>query len=110
MPRKGSRVYSVATLRRLWAAGKTHQEIAAALGCSEVYVSQLRKRHKLPKRRMKNTPPVLIDPTEDEIISRAAAIRRKNLEVLRCSNPKSSSGVGGIRCVGWDGYRFHGFA
>lgn len=102
-------VYDVNVLRRLWAAGKTHQQIAAALGCSEMYVSQLRQRHNLPKRRMKFTPPVAVDPTEAEIAARAAQIRAKHLDELRRSDPKPST-LGNIRCVGWNGYQFDSFA
>lgn len=102
-------VYDVDVLRRLWAAGKTHQQIAAALGCSELYVSQLRQRHDLPRRRKKYTPPVSDDPTEEEIAARAAEIRKRHLDELRQSDPKPST-IGAIRCVGWNGYRFDSFA
>jgi len=77
MPRKGSCVYSVSELKRLWAAGKTHQQIAAALGCSEMYVSQLRQRHNLPFRRKKYYGPKEKDPTPEEIAERAAECRAK---------------------------------
>jgi hypothetical protein len=82
MPQKGSCVYSVSELKRLWAAGKTHQEIAAALGCSEMYVSQLRERHQLPKRRQVRHGPQEFDPTPEQIAERAAECRARRPEVI----------------------------
>jgi len=80
MPRKGSCTYSLTTLRRLWAAGKTHHEIAAALGCSEMYVSQLRERHQLPRRRRAFHGPQEDDPTPEQIAERAAECRARRPE------------------------------
>lgn len=77
MPRKGSCTYNLTTLQRLWAAGKTHQEIAAALGCSEMYVSQLRERHQLPRRRRAFHGPQEDDPTPEQIAERAAECRAR---------------------------------
>ena len=77
MPRKGSCVYSVDELKRLWADGKTHQEIASALGCSEMYVSQLRERHQLPRRRRSFHGPQEDDPTPEQIAERAAECRAR---------------------------------
>jgi hypothetical protein len=77
MPKRGSSVYSLTLLKRLWADGKTHQEIAAALGCSEMYVSQLRERHKLPRRRQVRHGPQEFDPTPEQIAERAAECRAR---------------------------------
>jgi hypothetical protein len=115
MPRKGSCVYSVSELKRLWAAGKTHQEIAAALGCSEIYVAQLRQRHNLPMRRRVQHGPKDVDPTPEEIAERKAEIRARHLEALRDEHPEASRSRAGrasqhvsesIRCYSWDGFRF----
>jgi len=101
MPRKGSSVYSLAELQRLWAAGKTHQEIAAALGCSEMYVSQLRERHNLPRRRRAFHGPQEDDPTPEQIAERAAECRARRVVATpkeeRVSMPRYS----------WDGYKFN---
>jgi len=77
MPKRGSSVYSLTLLKRLWADGKTHTEIAAALGCSEMYVSQLRERHKLPRRRQVRHGPHHDDPTPEQIAERAAECRAR---------------------------------
>jgi hypothetical protein len=77
MPKQGSCTYNVTTLQRLWADGKTHQEIAAALGCSEMYVSQLRERHQLPRRRRAFHGPQEDDPTPEQIAERAAECRAR---------------------------------
>jgi hypothetical protein len=77
MPRKGSCTYNLTTLKRLWAEGKTHPEIAAALGCSEMYVSQLREIHKLPRRRQVQHGPQEFDPTPEQIAERAAECRAR---------------------------------
>jgi DNA-binding CsgD family transcriptional regulator len=42
--------YCALTLHRLWARGDSYQEIAAALGCSQTFISTLKDRHKLPNR------------------------------------------------------------
>jgi hypothetical protein len=77
MPKRGSSVYSLTLLKRLWAEGKTHPEIASALGCSEMYVSQLRERHKLPRRRQVRHGPQEFDPTPSQIAERAAECRAR---------------------------------
>ena len=77
MPKRGSSVYSLTLLKRLWAEGKTHIEIASALGCSEMYVSQLRERHKLPRRRQVRHGPQEFDPTPEQIAERAAECRAR---------------------------------
>ena len=103
MPPKGSSVYSLAELQRLWADGKTHQEIAAALGCSEMYVSQLRERHKLPRRRQAYHGPQEDDPTPEQIAERAAECR------ARREGPGEPKGERfSIPRYSWDGHRFHG--
>lgn len=78
----GQLTYSVELLTQLWAAGKTHKEIAGALGCADGYVCKLCRRHGLPKRRRKYTPPVPVDPTPEEIRDRAAECRAKHLASL----------------------------
>ena len=105
MPRKGSCVYSVSELKRLWAAGKTHQEIAAALGCSEMYVSQLRERHQLPKRRQVRHGPQEFDPTPEQIAERAAECRAR-----RPGLPEPKGERISVPRYSWDGYRFHGLS
>ena len=77
MPKQGSCIYSVTKLKRLWAEGKTHPEIASALGCSEMYVSHLRKLHKLPRRRPVRHGPQELDPTPEQIAERAAECRAR---------------------------------
>ena len=100
MPRK-QWTYDLALLQRLWAAGKTHIEIAAALGCVEKKVEQLRRRHALPRRPRKYAPPVDADPTPEQIEERAAECRARRIQPTpkeeRISLPRYS----------WDGYRFH---
>lgn len=93
MPKRGSCTYNLTTLQRLWAAGKTHQEIAAALGCSEMYVSQLRERHQLPRRRQVRHGPQEFDPTPEQIAERAAECRARRPDPatpkeLRVSMPR----------------------
>jgi hypothetical protein len=96
-------VYDKNVLKRLWAAGKTHSEIAAALGCSAGYVENLRKRHGLPRRPRCHHGPQEDDPTPEQIAERAAEIRAKRPgpaepKTERISVPRYS----------WDGYRFEG--
>lgn len=95
-------VYCAATLHRLWASGASYDEIAAALGCSVSYVHKLRVRHKLPHRQRPTREIFENDPTPDEILERAAAIRAKRPGPAiphheRVSLPRYS----------WDGFRFH---
>jgi hypothetical protein len=103
MGKHGSCVYSVARLEQLWAAGKTHVEIAAALGCATAYVAELVARHNLPRRRRAYHGPQEDDPTPEQIAERAAECRARREppsvpKTERVSAPKYS----------WDGYRFHG--
>jgi hypothetical protein len=77
MGKHGSCVYSVTQLQQLWAAGKTHPEIAAALGCATAYVAQLVTRHKLPRRRRAYHRPQEDDPTPEQIAERAAECRAR---------------------------------
>ena len=79
MGKHGSCTYSVAQLQQLWAAGKTHPEIAAALGCATAYVAQLVTRHKLPRRRREYHGPQDDDPTPEEIAERAAECRARRV-------------------------------
>jgi hypothetical protein len=80
MGKHGSCVYSVAQLQQLWAAGKTHPEIAAALGCATAYVAQLVARHNLPRRRRAYHGPQEDDPTPDQIAERAAECRARRVQ------------------------------
>lgn len=75
-------VYDVRHLEQLWAAGLTYMEIAAALGCRESLVHKLKKRHSLPNRGRRQGHAV-VDPTPDEIASRAAEIRKRHLAEMR---------------------------
>jgi hypothetical protein len=103
MGKHGSCVYSVAQLQQLWAAGKTHVEIAAALGCATAYVAQLVARHKLPRRRRAYHGPQEDDPTPEQIAERAAEC------IARREGPPEPKGerVSVPRYM-WDGFRFHG--
>lgn len=105
MGNHGSCVYSVTRLRQLWAAGKTHVEIALALGCATAYVAQLVARHNLPRRRAAYHGPQEDDPTPEQIAERAAECRARRPPPAtpkdeRCSVPRYS----------WDGYRFNGLS
>lgn len=108
-------VYSLTQLQQLWAAGKTHLEIAAALGCSEMYVATLRKRHNLPYRRRRYAKPVDVDPTPAEIEERKAALRAVHLQQRLTENAEASSSRGkrqrmenemSARVFCWDGFQF----
>jgi hypothetical protein len=105
MGKHGSCVYSVAQLRQLWAAGKTHVEIAAALGCATAYVAELVSRHNLPRRRPAYHGPQEDDPTPEQIAKRAAECLARRVgppepKAERYSPPRYS----------WDGFRFHGIS
>ena len=108
-------VYDKNLLKQLWADGKTHGEIAAALGCSAGYVEKLRIRHGLPQRPRCQHGPQEDDPTPEEIAQRKAEIRARHLEALRDEHPEASRSRAGrasqrvsesIRCYSWDGFRF----
>ena len=75
-------VYDKNVLKRLWAAGKTRAEIAAALGCSAGYVEKLRIRHGLPRRPRCHDKPQEADPTPEQIAERAAECRARRPEVI----------------------------
>jgi hypothetical protein len=101
MGNRGSCVYSVAQLQQLWAAGKTHPEIAAALGCATAYVAQLVARHKLPRRRRAYHGPQEDDPTPEQIAERAAECRARRVQ------PEPRDERFSIPRYSWDGFRFH---
>jgi len=116
MGKPGTCVYDVAELRRLWAAGKTHVEIAAALGCSVAYVADLRVRHSLPKRRPEYHGPVTDDPTPDEIRAQCEVFKARHLQELRdesysASHARAIRGHSqeqhSIRSYRWDGWTFN---
>ena len=95
--------YCALTLHRLWASGASYMEIAAALGCSQSYVSKLKDRHCLPNRQRSTRDIFEDDPTPEQIAERAAECRARREQPAvpkteRVSAPKYS----------WDGYRFHG--
>jgi hypothetical protein len=92
-------------LMRLWAAGKTHVEIAAALGCSAGYVEKLRIRHGLPRRPRCHHGPQDDDPTPEQIAERAAECRAR-----RPGLPEPKGERVSIPKYSWDGYRFHGLS
>jgi len=94
--------YCAATLHRLWARGDSYQEIAAALGCSQSFVSRLKDRHKLPNRQKATKDILEDDPTPEQIAERAAECRARRVVATpkdeRFSIPRYS----------WDGFRFNG--
>jgi hypothetical protein len=94
-------VYDKNVLKRLWAAGKTHVEIAAALGCSAGYVEKLRIRHGLPRRPQCHHGPQEDDPSLDEIAKRAAECRARRV----VATPKGERVS--IARYSWDGFRFN---
>ena len=75
-------VYDKDVLKQLWADGKTHAEIAAALGCSKDYVENLRKRHGLPRRPRRHHKKQEDNPTPEQIAERAAECRARRPEVI----------------------------
>jgi hypothetical protein len=102
MPQGREVDYCVATLHRLWARGDSYQEIAAALGCSQSFVSRLKDRHQLPNRQKATRDILADDPTPEQIAERAAECRARRVQPTpkgeRVSVPKYS----------WDGFRFYG--
>jgi hypothetical protein len=102
MGKHGSCTYSVARLEQLWAAGKTHVEIAAALGCATAYVAQLVARHQLPRRRRAYHGPMEDDPTPEQIAERAAECRARRVQ------PEPKGERVSVPRYMWDGFRFHG--
>jgi hypothetical protein len=101
MGKHGSCVYSVARLEQLWAAGKTHVEIAAALGCATAYVAELVARHNLPRRRRAYHGPQEDDPTPEQIKERAAECRAR-----RPGPPEPKGERVSTRVFWWDGKKF----
>lgn len=93
--------YCAATLHRLWARGDSYQEIAAALGCSESYVSRLKERHKLPNRQKPTVEILAADPTLEQIEERAAECRQRRVGPGLHKHERFS-----VPRYGWDGYRF----
>lgn len=104
MGKHGSCVYSEARLQQLWAAGKTHVEIAAALGCATAYVAELVARHNLPRRRRAYHGPQEDDPTPEQIAERAAECRSRRVQ------PTPKGERVSIARYSWDGFRFHGIS
>jgi hypothetical protein len=80
MPQGREVEYCAVTLHRLWARGDSYQEIAAALGCSQSFVSRLKDRHKLPNRQKATRDILADDPTPEEIAERAAECRAKRVQ------------------------------
>jgi hypothetical protein len=77
MPQGRSVDYCAVTLHQLWARGDSYQEIAAALGCSQSFVSRLKERHKLPNRQKATREIYEDDPTPEQIAERAAECRAR---------------------------------
>jgi hypothetical protein len=77
MPQGKDVDYCPVTLRQLWARGDSYQEIAAALGCSQSYISRLKVRHRLPDRQKPTSEILADDPTPEQIAERAAECRAR---------------------------------
>jgi hypothetical protein len=90
------------TLHRLWARGDSYQEIAAALGCSQSFVSRLKDRHKLANRQKATRDILADDPTPEEIAERAAECRARRVQ------PEPKGERVSVPRYMWDGFRFHG--
>ena len=95
--------YCALTLHRLWARGDSYQEIAAALGCSQSFVSRLKERHKLPDRQRPNREIFEADPTPEQIAERAAECRARREGPAEPKGERFS-----IPRYSWDGFRFNG--
>lgn len=76
-------IYDVEKLKELWHQGQTHAQIASALGCPVLYVSELRVRHNLPRRRQKYRPPSIRDPSPEELERLKRELREKHLAEMR---------------------------
>ena len=76
-------LYCPLQLHQMWARGDSCTEIAAALGCSESYVHDLKMRHKLPNRQRPTKEIFENDPTPDQIRERAAEIRERHMAEMR---------------------------
>ena len=96
--------YCTLTLHRLWARGDSYQEIAAALGCSQSFVSKLKDRHKLPNRQKATRDIFEDDPTPEQIAERAAECRARRVQ------PTPKGERVSIVKYSWDGFRFHGIS
>jgi hypothetical protein len=94
--------YCALTLHRLWARGDSYQEIAAALGCSQTFVSRLKERHKLSNRQKATRDILADDPTPEEIAERAAECRARRVQ------PEPKGERVSVPRYMWDGFRFHG--
>lgn len=73
-------------LFRLWRTDMTAEEVQTKLGISRSKLYSLVKRHKLPSRSLLKGDPTERqekDPTEEEILARAAAVRRQWTEQER---------------------------
>jgi len=71
-------IYDVEKFKKLWHQGRTHAQIASALGCPVLYVSELRARHNLPTRQQKYRPPSIRDPSPDELERLKKELREKH--------------------------------
>jgi hypothetical protein len=100
MPQGREVDYCVATLHRLWARGDSYQEIAAALGCSQSFVSRLKDRHKLANRQKATRDILADDPTPEEIAERAAECRARRVQ------PEPKGERVSVPRYMWDGFRF----
>lgn len=91
-------------LHRMWASGMSYADIAAALGCAQSTVHNLKERYKLPPRKRRLRPDYEVDPTPEQIAERAAqcrAEREKNMPPPAPYRP-------GIREYRWQCGAYHG--
>jgi hypothetical protein len=102
MPQGREVEYCAVTLHRLWARGDSYQEIAAALGCSQSFVSRLKERHKLANRQKATRDILADDPTPEEIAERAAECRARRVQ------PEPKGERVSVPRYTWDGFKFHG--
>lgn len=75
--------YCARQLHEMWASGVSCKEIAAALGCSLSHVTELARRHQLPRRQRPVKEIFASDPTPDEIEQRKREIRERHLAEMR---------------------------
>ena len=75
--------YCALQLHEMWASGASYKEIAAALGCSESFVHDLKVRHKLPSRQRPTKEIFENDPTPDEIERMKAEIKARHFAERR---------------------------
>lgn len=75
--------YSAEALHHMWERGDSYKEIAAALGCSESFVHDLKVRHKLPNRQRATKEIFENDPTPDEIEHWKAVFKSRHMEEKR---------------------------